>query len=129
MVNINLDWRKSVIHPDDRVEYELWTNNNDECGAKCNTQLEFATNFKGAAQILEKSSYTQFTPHYITWYCPQAFTVSKQCKAQCINHGRYCAPDPEQDFSREYDGKDVVLENLRQLCASKVANESNGAWV
>jgi hypothetical protein len=26
MVNINLDWRESVPHPDDRVEYELWTN-------------------------------------------------------------------------------------------------------
>lgn len=129
MVNINLDWRESVPHPDDRVEYELWTNSNDECGPKCDTQLEFAKNFKGAAQILEKSGYTQFTPHYITWYCPQAFTVSKQCKAQCINHGRYCAPDPEQDFSRGYDGKDVVLENLRQLCVFKVANESNRAWV
>jgi len=128
MVKINLDWRESVPHPDDRMEYELWTNSNDECGSKCDTQLEFVKNFKGAAQILEKSGYTQFTPHYITWYCPQAFTISKQCKAQCINHGRYCAPDPEQDFSRGYDGKDVVLENLRQLCIFKVANESNRPW-
>ena len=63
MVNINLYWREFVPHPDDRVEYELWTNNNDECGAKCDTQLGFAKHFKGAAQILEKSGYTQFTPH------------------------------------------------------------------
>ena len=62
MVNINLDRRDSVPLPDDRVEYELWTNNNDECGAKCDTQLEFGKNFR-AAQILEKSGYTQFTPH------------------------------------------------------------------
>ena len=55
MVNINLDWRESVPHPDDRVEYELWTNNNDECGAKCDTQLDFGKNFKGAAQILVSS--------------------------------------------------------------------------
>ncbi|CAI9764430.1 unnamed protein product [Fraxinus pennsylvanica] len=73
--------------------------------------------------------YTQFTPHCITWYCPQAFTISKQCKSQCINHGRYCAPDPEQDFSSGYDGKDVVLENLRQLCVFKVANENKKPWV
>ncbi|KAI8532667.1 hypothetical protein RHMOL_Rhmol11G0231300 [Rhododendron molle] len=129
MVNVNLDWREAVPHPDDRVEYELWTNSNDECGFKCDMLMEFVKDFKGAAQILEKGGYTQFTPHYITWYCPQAFTISKQCKSQCINHGRYCAPDPEQDFSRGYEGKDVVLENLRQLCVFRVANESKKPWV
>ncbi|KAG5526339.1 hypothetical protein RHGRI_032575 [Rhododendron griersonianum] len=129
MVNVNLDWREAVPHPDDRVEYELWTNSNDECGFKCDMLMEFVKDFKGAAQILEKGGYTQFTPHYITWYCPQAFTISKQCKSQCINHGRYCAPDPEQDFSRGYEGKDVVLENLRQLCVFRVANETKKPWV
>ncbi|CAA3027250.1 vacuolar-sorting receptor 3-like [Olea europaea subsp. europaea] len=129
MVNVNLDWREAVPHPDDRVEYELWTNSNDECGVKCDMLMEFVRDFKGAAQILEKGGYTQFTPHYITWYCPQAFTISKQCKSQCINHGRYCAPDPEQDFSSGYEGKDVVLENLRQLCVFIVANETKKPWV
>ncbi|KAK3013918.1 hypothetical protein RJ639_009446 [Escallonia herrerae] len=128
MVNMNLDWREAVPHPDDRVEYELWTNSNDECGVKCDMLMEFVKGFKGAAQVLEKGGYTQFTPHYITWYCPQAFTVSKQCRSQCINHGRYCAPDPEQDFSSGYEGKDVVIENLRQLCVFKVANETKKPW-
>ncbi|XP_031485205.1 vacuolar-sorting receptor 1-like [Nymphaea colorata] len=129
MVNINLDWRESLPHPDERVEYEFWTNSNDECGPKCDSQIEFVKNFKGAAQILEKKGYTQFTPHYITWYCPEAFILSKQCKSQCINHGRYCAPDPEQDFSRGYDGKDVVVQNLRQACVFKIANQSNKPWL
>ncbi|XWS63001.1 hypothetical protein CRYUN_Cryun06bG0059000 [Craigia yunnanensis] len=129
MVNVNLDWREAVPHPDDRVEYELWTNSNDECGVKCDMLMEFVKDFKGAAQILEKGGYTQFTPHYITWYCPQAFTLSRQCKSQCINHGRYCAPDPEQDFRSGYEGKDVVIENLRQLCVFKVAKETNKAWL
>ncbi|KAL9242113.1 hypothetical protein vseg_016146 [Gypsophila vaccaria] len=128
MVNVNLDWREAVPHPDDRVEYELWTTSNDECGVKCEMLMGFMKEFKGAGQILEKGGYTQFTPHYITWYCPEAFTVSKQCKSQCINHGRYCAPDPEQDFSRGYEGKDVVVENLRQLCVFKVANETSKPW-
>ncbi|CAN0927154.1 Vacuolar-sorting receptor 3 [Linum grandiflorum] len=128
MVNVNLDWREAVPHPDDRVVYELWSNSNDECGVKCDMLMEFVKDFKGPAQILERGGYTHFTPHYITWYCPQAFTLSKQCKSQCINHGRYCAPDPEQDFSIGYDGKDVVLENLRQLCVFRVANESKRPW-
>lgn len=94
MVTMKLDWRESLPHPDERVEYEFWTNSNDECGPKCDAQVEFVRNFKGVAQILERGGYTQFTPHYITWYCPQAFIESKQCKAQCINNGRYCAPRP-----------------------------------
>ncbi|KAJ0027271.1 hypothetical protein Pint_35074 [Pistacia integerrima] len=129
MVNMNLDWTEALPHPDERVEYEFWTNSNDECGPKCESQIDFVKSFKGAAQILEKKGYTQFTPHYITWYCPEAFILSKQCKSQCINHGRYCAPDPEQDFSRGYDGKDVVVQNLRQACFFKVANESRKPWL
>ncbi|KAL3839941.1 hypothetical protein ACJIZ3_024532 [Penstemon smallii] len=128
MVSINLDWKEALPHPDDRVEYEFWTNSNDECGPKCESQLDFVRNFKGAAQILEQKGYTQFTPRYITWYCPEAFILSKQCKSQCINHGRYCAPDPEQDFSRGYDGKDVVVQNLRQACFYKVAKENGKPW-
>nr|CAB3459171.1 unnamed protein product [Digitaria exilis] len=124
MVNVNLDWREALPHPDERVEYEFWTNSNDECGPKCDSQIDFVKSFKGAAQVLEKKGYTEFTPHYITWYCPEAFTLSKQCKSQCINHGRYCAPDPEQDFSKGYDGKDVVVQNLRQ-----VAKEHKKPWL
>lgn len=59
----------------------------------------------------------------------QAFIESTQCKSQCINNGRYCAPDPESDFSKGYDGKDVVLENLRQLCVFEVATAKNRPWV
>ncbi|CAN1771993.1 Vacuolar-sorting receptor 1 [Linum perenne] len=129
MVNLNLDWTEALPHPDERVEYEFWTNSNDECGPKCDSQMEFVKDFKGAAQILEQKGYTQFTPHYITWYCPAAFVLSKQCKSQCINHGRYCAPDPEQDFSIGYDGKDVVAQNLRQACFYKVASESGKPWL
>ncbi|KAF8411303.1 hypothetical protein HHK36_003850 [Tetracentron sinense] len=128
-VVIKLDWTESMPHPDERVEYELWTNSNDECGIRCDEQMNFIKNFKGNAQILEKGGYTQFIPHYITWYCPEAFILSKQCKSQCINYGRYCAPDPEQDFGEGYEGKDVVVENLRQLCVHRVANESNRSWV
>ncbi|KAM7467900.1 hypothetical protein LguiB_015462 [Lonicera macranthoides] len=129
MVHINLDWRESLPHPDERVEYEFWMNSNDECGPKCNSQIEFVKSFKGVAQILERKGYTQFTPHYITWYCPEAFLLSRQCKSQCINHGRYCAPDPDQDFNRGYEGKDVVVQNLQQACFFKLANESGKPWI
>lgn len=126
---LRLDWRESMPHPDERVEYEFWTNSNDECGDRCDEQVNFVANFKGNAQILEKGGFTQFTPHYITWYCPDAFKLSKECKSQCINNGRYCAPDPDQNVDAGYDGKDVVIENLRQLCVHRVANESGKPWL
>ncbi|KAI3437472.1 uncharacterized protein J3R85_005229 [Psidium guajava] len=129
MVTIHLDWTEALPHPDERVEYEFWTNSNDECGPKCDTQIEFVKNFKGAAQILERKGYSQFTPHYITWFCPQEFLSSDQCQSQCINNGRYCAPDPEQDFGKGYNGRDVVLQNLRQICFFKVANASSKPWL
>ncbi|KAL6546191.1 Vacuolar-sorting receptor 6 [Orobanche minor] len=128
-VVIKIDWTESVPHPDQRVEYELWTNSNDECGVRCDEQMNFVRNFKGNAQILERGGYTQFTPHYITWYCPHPFLLSEQCRTQCINNGRYCAPDPDKDFREGYRGKDVVLENLRQLCVHRVANQTNRSWV
>ncbi|KAG6528626.1 hypothetical protein ZIOFF_010805 [Zingiber officinale] len=127
-VVVKLDWRESMPHPDERVEYEFWTNSNDECGDRCDEQVKFVGDFRGNAQILEKGGFALFTPHYITWYCPEAFRASKECKAQCINNGRYCAPDPETDFEEGYDGKDIVVENLRQLCVHRVANESGRPW-
>ncbi|CAH9107116.1 unnamed protein product [Cuscuta europaea] len=128
-VVIKMDWTESMPHPDEQVEYELWTNGNDECGKSCDEQMNFIKNFKGNAQILEKGGYTAFTPHYVTWYCFEPFSKSSQCQSQCINHGRYCAPDPEQDFQKGYEGRDVVLENLRQLCVHRVANETGKSWV
>ncbi|KAL5132758.1 Vacuolar-sorting receptor 1 [Glycine soja] len=128
MVNVNLDWREALPHPDERVEYEFWTSSNDECGPKCESEINFVKSFKGAAQLLEQKGFAKFTPHYITWYCPEAFLLSQQCKSQCINNGRYCAPDPELDFKRGYNGRDVVIQNLRQACFFKVANESRKPW-
>eukprot|EP00270_Netrium_digitus_P006016 TRINITY_DN1813_c0_g1_i3.p1 TRINITY_DN1813_c0_g1~~TRINITY_DN1813_c0_g1_i3.p1 ORF type:complete len:606 (+),score=130.28 TRINITY_DN1813_c0_g1_i3:60-1820(+) len=129
MVNVNLDWREALPHSDSRVEYEFWTNSNDECGPKCDVQAEFLRQFKGLAVTMETGGFTSFTPHYITWFCPESYVSSVQCQSQCINHGRYCAPDPEEDFSSGYEGKDVVMENLRQLCAFRVAKEKGQPWL
>uniref|UniRef100_M8CSG7 Uncharacterized protein n=1 Tax=Aegilops tauschii TaxID=37682 RepID=M8CSG7_AEGTA len=127
-VVVKLDWRESMPHPDERVEYELWTSSKDEGGPRCDEQAAFVKSFRGHAQILERGGYARFTPHYITWYCPEAFRLTRQCQSQCINHGRYCAPDPEEDFGEGYEGKQVVVENLRQLCVHRVANESGRPW-
>ncbi|MCO5583466.1 hypothetical protein L7F22_037377 [Adiantum nelumboides] len=38
MANIQ---QEALSHPDARVEYEIWDNSNDECGAKCDAQTNF----------------------------------------------------------------------------------------
>ncbi|KAL6843890.1 hypothetical protein ACP4OV_026461 [Aristida adscensionis] len=128
-VVVRLDWRESMPHPDERVEYELWTSSGDACGARCDEQAAFVRAFRGHAQRLEKGGRALFTPHYITWFCPGAFAGSRQCAAQCINRGRYCAPDPDGDLAAGYAGRDVVTENLRHLCVHRVANARRRPWV
>uniref|UniRef100_A0A803N3L0 PA domain-containing protein n=1 Tax=Chenopodium quinoa TaxID=63459 RepID=A0A803N3L0_CHEQI len=83
-VVVKLDWSEAMPNPDGRVEYEPWTNSNDECGIRCKDQMDFIKDFKGHAQILEKEGY---------------------------------------------EGKDVVFENLRQLCVHNVAKSENRSWV
>ncbi|KAF2617864.1 hypothetical protein F2Q68_00038165 [Brassica cretica] len=39
------------------------------------------------------------------------------------------SPDPEQDFSRGYNGRDVIVQNLRQACFFRVMNESGKPWL
>lgn len=61
---------------------------------------------------------TLFTPHFVLWYC-------SSCKANnwqephpdCVSGGRYCAPDP--DFDGPRNGREIVMEDLRQLCIHK----------
>ena len=123
-----LDWTDILPHPDERVEWEFWTNSGDECGPKCDQQKQFLSDFRPIAKKLEQDGYTSFTPHYITWLCPPDLIQDPACVAQCINNGRYCCPDPDGDFHSGYSGRDVVIENLRTLCVFDVANATGASW-
>lgn len=126
VVSVKLEWTEL---PTDPVNYEIWTIGQDKCGSQCDTQVEFVQNFRAVAQNLEKGGYTVFSPHYILWFCPDKYIDSKECISQCINKGRYCSPDPEDDFYTGYEGRDVVLENLRQLCVHKLLVEQERSWI
>ena len=124
-----MDWHDILPHPDSRVEWELWSETNDECGRACQAQNAFLRDFKAIAQSLERGGYTQFTPHYLTWECMDVPPTSKECQAQCVNVGRYCAPDPEEDINSGYSGADVVIDNLRALCVFDVVNKTGSPWL
>jgi len=56
-----------------------------------------------------------FRPHFVLWYCTECLLNGyNESNEDCLSGGRYCAPDP--DGSGALTGRDVVLEDLRQLC-------------
>ena len=127
---LTLDWKDSISHPDDRVEWELWSSSDQVCGDSCTRTQGFIRDIMSSAVDLEEQGSASFSPHYVTWSCPIAANNSEKCGGLCINEGRYCAPDPTdgQDVdpivadkvrAHGYNGSDVVTENLRRLCLFK----------
>merc|ERR1711871_11626 len=118
-----LQW--GMPSPDGNVEWELWTSSD--------TEHNFKAKFKDYATASGLFQHTSFTPHYMTYdgdrWCPRV--PDKNCGNLCYNN-KYCHPDPDcaagrckmEDFLEGVPGKDVVEENLRQLCVWKKANET-----
>ena len=53
-VIVELDWTESITHPDEHVEWELWTSSNDGCGPACDSQGAFKRSFRETAVQLEQ---------------------------------------------------------------------------
>jgi hypothetical protein len=115
---VRLEW--GLPHPDDRVEYEIWTSANDA------DSVAFKKNWRNTALNLDYNNYTLFTPHvYILngthWQCDDG---SFRCYTQCTNSGRYCAVDPDYNITAGVTGMAVVQENLRSTCVWKYIQSS-----
>mmetsp|Transcript_11383 Transcript_11383/g.20587 ORF Transcript_11383/g.20587 Transcript_11383/m.20587 type:complete len:737 (-) Transcript_11383:220-2430(-) len=125
---VQMSWR-DLLPRAETVNWEFWTNSNDACGSNCDQQKQFIKEFGPIAKQMDKDNVAEFEPHYLIWVCPPSFQDSPQCQSQCIYNGRYCCPDPEDDMEQGYDGKDVILENLRQLCVFELAKASGKTWL
>ena len=130
VVVLTLDWQDSISHPDDVVEWELWSSSDQVCGDSCTRTQVFISDIMSSAVDLEEQEAASFSPHYVTWSCPVAVNDTEKCGGLCINGGRYCAPDPtdgpdvdpniaDRVRTHGYNGSDVVTENLRRLCLFK----------
>ncbi|DBB12286.1 TPA: hypothetical protein ACH3X3_006385 [Trebouxia sp. C0006] len=128
-VVVELDFKESMAHPDDRVEWEFWTSSNDACGSSCDRQTRFKLDFAETAIDLEKRGYTQFKPHFMVQKCLDS-SNSQTCRDNCVNNGRYCAMDSiPQGLQSSYNGRQVVEENKRQLCIRQQAESKHQAWL
>ncbi|CAL8466083.1 g5619 [Coccomyxa elongata] len=127
-VIVELDWKESVLHEDDRVEWDFWTSSNDGCGNGCDQQANFKKKMSGTAIALEKDGYAKHTPHFMMRKCSYD-ADSPECTTNCIHKGRYCAVDSIGDeFSGKFKGWQVVEENKRQLCVYKLASDKKEPW-
>lgn len=111
VVQAKLEW--SIPHPDNRVEWELWTTAVDS------QSISFLSAFESTVFALGNSQF--FTPHFYTWngsfyHCTDR---DRPCGPLCTNGGRYCAPDPDRT-DEGLSGADVVTENLRRTCIWKL---------
>jgi hypothetical protein len=93
-------------HPDQRVEYDIWYSSIDD------RALDFMTEFQKYDEMLNDK--VLMTPHFVTWGCPDCEEAFK--KNDCFGDGKYCAI---QHNSVSMNGKEIILEDLRQQCIYK----------
>lgn len=86
--------------------------------------LNFFAEFAPYAKKFNRTTLN-FRPHFVLWYCTDCLIKGyNESNEDCLSGGRYCAPDP--DGSGALTGRDVVLEDLRQLCLlSSFSKEDN----
>ena len=119
-----LSWPSApAVKGDGKVNVEMWLSSNDEC-SKCETQNAFLSSFTSFAVALQSNGYMTFQPRYAVLVCKTSERATPFCQASCINGGRYCAADPDEDPRVGYSGADVVLANLRSLCVHSLFNAS-----
>ena len=99
---------------------EFWMSGYDE------KSYEFLISFNEYYMKLG-SSLVSLTPHYALWLCPSCrignFSFSTE---NCLSNGRYCIPDAESKNLKTVTGKEVVYEDLTQLCLFKL--DPNKWW-
>lgn len=122
-VMLTLEW--NVPHPDNIVEWSLWTTSVDKVAST------FKRDFDEAARALGDSAV--LTPHYtiangIYIRCFQSDDKEAlPCGDQCTNSGRYCADKELEYLARNVTGAQVVEENLRQICLFRTLKEVHGS--
>ncbi|KAK9799792.1 hypothetical protein WJX73_009230 [Symbiochloris irregularis] len=128
-VVVEMDWTDALIHPDNRVEWQLWTSSNDGCGRACERQASFKREFRDTAVTFEKAGYTAFEPHFMHRRC-DIDPNSTICLDNCINNGRYCAFDSIiGNFTKQYQPRQVVIEDKRQSCIFDLAQKISKPWL
>ena len=111
VVRMKMSWQMPA--PDDRVEWDLWSTPSETVSE------HFQETFKGKVTALGTHAF--FTPHYYVYdgIASGCHGSNTPCGNLCINNGRYCSTDPDNDVEAGLSGADIVKEILRELCIWK----------
>jgi hypothetical protein len=112
-LSISFEMKQAV----NRVKFDFFTSPTIE---ECRT---FLFDFSAAGSKM-KVKDVDFYPHYLLWTCPSCAGSSYQIDHEhCVSGGRYCSLDPDGNGDRT--GRDVMYEDLRQLCIYQQARSSS----
>ena len=118
-LSITFDVQKEA---NEKIKYIFWLSTSNRNSFKL--VREFVNYY------LKLKPHANFEPHYAIWTCSLCamtnYTLDyndQSLKDNCISKGRYCSPDA--DGERPGKGKDIVLEDLRQIC---IFNNYKDAW-
>lgn len=115
--HIVLQLRFDLVQSPSLVNMVLWMS------ASNMNILSFLHDFDAFADQFTKEELS-FSPHYSTitcWHCATD-NFSKDV-ADCLSGGRYCALDP--DGAGPLTGRDVLMEDLRQICIFQEAKKQD----
>lgn len=96
----------TMKNPDNRVEYDLWYTSIDD------RARDFISYFSDHAKDLGR--HALMTPHFVSWPCPACDDEFK--KKECVSNGKYCASPHKFQKGQTSKGRDIILEDLRELC-------------
>jgi len=100
---------------DEDVHYEFWISSDRK---EVYEMLMQDRNYRKQLKKIE----AEFTPHYVHYSCMSCkMDGYRSDEKDCVSGGRYCARDPDQ--TGPFTGREVVMEDLRQLCVFKYAEE------
>ena len=100
-------------HPDDFVKSAIWYTTSDD------KSLDFIKNMGEYLRPLVK--YMSFKPNFVTWSCDDCDKEFKQ--TNCLSDGKYCAL--QDDMNNIIEGKDILMEDLRQHCLYQTLASKN----
>lgn len=111
-VLVKFSW--NLPHPDNRVEWDLWTSSNSASSDVFKAQFGPVASALGDSTLMEP--HYDFRDGIHEYPCYGATEAEQGCGNQCTNQGRYCHYDPERNMKTGLNGSNIVRENLRQRC-------------
>ena len=102
----------------DTINLDMWLSSGNK------RSKDFLKEFALIGKQLTRQN-SDFNPHYVFIKCLTCEQNSFATEhADCLGGGRYCAPDP--DGEGKLTGRDVVKEDLRQMCMFKQISDNEG---